>query len=73
VRYLLRTSARLLDYTSADLPKFIRIMAARRKIESQLVLEMFLVVLMQLKHYNNFIGIPCPWACSSYGTRGILF
>lgn len=33
---------------------------------------MFLVVLIQLKHYNNFICIPCPWGCSSYGTRGIL-
>lgn len=37
VRYLLRASAHLLDYTLADLPKFIRVMAADRKIELQLV------------------------------------
>lgn len=37
MRYLLRTSAHLLDYTLADLPKFIRIMAADRKIELRLV------------------------------------
>lgn len=61
MRYLLRTSAGLLDYTLADLPKFIRIMAADRKIELDLFSEKsFPVVLMQLKHCNNFTGIPCP-------------
>lgn len=37
MRCLLKTSAHLLDYTLADLPKFIRIMAADGKTELRLV------------------------------------